>query len=66
MTIQFAHMAPPGAAHCRQGAAHPPFASWLRCARTGRLVIHWTAPKPAPVETLLGALLSRQSDLRAA
>ena len=71
MTFQFAHMAPPGAAHRRQGAAHPPVARWLRCAQTGQLVMHWSAPPRAPdvgapVETLLDALLSRQSDLRAA
>ena len=71
MTFQFAHMAPPGAVYHRHGAAHPPFASWLRCAQTGSLVMQWNARPHAadagsPVETRLDALLSRQSDPRAA
>ena len=75
MTFHFAHMAPPG----RQapGAANPrPTIHWVRNAQTGQLSMRWEKPQAiapglyapaAPgVETLLDALLRRQSGLRAA
>lgn len=63
MTFHFPHMAPPGADARRD----TPVASWLRDARSGRLVRRWLArPAPAgPRDAQLRALLTRHAELRA-
>ena len=75
MTFHFAHMAPPGQQALHTATPRPTL-RWVRNAQTGQLSMRWERPQatatglPAQVEpgveTLLDALLRRQSDLRAA
>ncbi len=75
MTFHFAHMAPPGR-QGRRATTTRPAIRWVRNAQTGQLAMRWTQPQAVPpalpaqaapgVETLLDALLRRQSYLRRA